>query len=75
MGGCAVQSRLPVKIDDIFYLKLYLAEPEAPLELAAMVRSIGSQSIGLKFLRPAQGNKRLAEFLRTQGLTEPIPPA
>ncbi|TAJ27868.1 MAG: PilZ domain-containing protein [Nitrospirae bacterium] len=73
MGGCAIQSQMPVKIDDIFYLKIYLAEPEPPLELAAMVRSIGSQGIGLKFLRPAQGNKRLAEFLRTQGEAELLP--
>lgn len=77
MGGCAIQSQMPVKIDDIFYLKIYLAETESPLELAAMVRSIGpqGQGIGLKFLRPAQGNKRLAEFLRTQRDAAPLPGA
>ena len=64
MGGCMIQSDALVHIDDIFYLQIVLGEGEAPLELAAMVRSVGSRGISFKFLRAAQENKRLLAFVQ-----------
>ena len=64
MGGCMIQSDAPVHIDDIFYLQIVLGEGEVPLELAAMVRSVGSRGISFKFLRAAQENKRLLAFVQ-----------
>ena len=66
MGGCMIQSEAPVHIDDIFYLQIALGEDETPLEVAAMVRSVGSRGIAFKFLRAAQENKRLLAFVQAR---------
>lgn len=66
MGGCMIQSEAPVHIDDIFYLQITLGENEPPLEVAAMVRSVGSRGISFKFLRAAQENKRLLAFVQAR---------
>ena len=66
MGGCMIQSDAPVHVDDIFYLQIVLGEGEVPLELAAMVRSVGSRGISFKFLRAAQENKRLLAFVQSR---------
>ncbi len=65
MGGCMIRSDAPVHIDDIFYLQIVLGEGEVPIELAAMVRSVGSRGISFKFLRAAQENKRLLAFVQS----------
>ncbi|HEX8750177.1 MAG TPA: hypothetical protein VF732_03610, partial [Nitrospira sp.] len=39
---------------------------DPPLEVAAMVRSIGPRGIAFKFLRAAQENKRLLAFIQAQ---------
>jgi len=66
MGGCMIESDAPVHVDDIFYLQIVLGEGEVPLELAAMVRSVGSRGISFKFLRAAQENKRLLAFVQSR---------
>jgi hypothetical protein len=66
MGGCIIKSETQVHTDDIFYLQLSLGEGELPLEVAAMVRSVGTRGIAFKFLRAAQENKRLLAFVQAQ---------
>jgi hypothetical protein len=67
MGGCIIKSDTHVQIDDIFYLQIYVAAQDPPIEVAAMVRSIGYKGIGFKFLRAARENKRLFDFLHSRG--------
>src|SRR5689334_13604850 len=59
MGGCIIKSETQVRVDDIFYLEIVLAEDEVPVEVAAMVHSVSARGIAFKFLRKAQENKRL----------------
>lgn len=66
IGGCLIRSTLQLGIDDIIYLRIMLPRQESLLELAAVVRSVGSRGIGCKFLRAAREDPRLAEFLREQ---------
>ena len=66
MGGCIVRSETRVHTDDIFYLQLSLGDGELPLEVAAMVHSVGARGIAFKFLRAAQENKRLHAFVQAQ---------
>nr|MBI3614555.1 PilZ domain-containing protein [Nitrospirota bacterium] len=66
IGGCLMRSTLHVGVDDIVYLRITLPRQESRLELAAVVRSVGSRGIGCKFLRAAREDARLAEFLREQ---------
>ncbi|MBH0202214.1 MAG: PilZ domain-containing protein [Nitrospira sp.] len=63
VGGCIIKSETHVRVDDIFYLEIALAEDEAPVEVAAMVRSVSARGIAFKFLRKAQENKRLLTFI------------
>ena len=63
MGGCIIESQASVHVDDIFYLQIALEDGQAPLEVAAMVRSVRSRGIAFKFLRAAQENKRLLAFV------------
>ena len=66
MGGCIIESEASVHVDDIFYLQIALENEQAPLEVAAMVRSISSRGIAFKFLRSAQENKRLLVFVQAK---------
>lgn len=66
MGGCMIHSDAQVHVDDIFYLQISLDDGEAPLEVAAMVRSISARGIAFKFLRAAQENKRLLAFVQAR---------
>lgn len=66
IGGCLIRSTLHLGVDDIIYLRIMLPRQESSLELAAIVRSVGSRGIGCKFLRAAREDARLAEFLREQ---------
>ncbi len=65
LGGCIIKSQTQVHVDDIFYLQISLAEDEPPIEVAAMVRSVSARGIAFKFLRKAQGNKRLRTFIQS----------
>lgn len=65
LGGCIIESETHVRVDDIFYLEIALAEDEAPIEVAAMVRSVSARGIAFKFLRKAQENKRLLTFIHS----------
>ena len=64
MGGCIIETQAPMHEDDIFYLQIELEDKHAPLEVAAMVRSVSSRGIAFKFLRSAQENKRLLAFVQ-----------
>jgi hypothetical protein len=66
MGGCIIESQASVHVDDIFFLQIALENEQAPLEVAAMVRSVSSRGIAFKFLRSAQENKRLLAFVQTK---------
>lgn len=66
MGGCVIESHASVHVDDIFYLQIVLENEQAPLEVAAMVRSVSSRGIAFKFLRSAQENQRLLAFVQSK---------
>lgn len=68
LGGCLIETSAPVKVDDIFHIKLFVNEQDPPLEVAAMVRSVGSKGVGMKFLRSAREDRRLVAYLRSQGI-------
>lgn len=63
--GCIIKSETHVRVDDIFYLEIVIAEDEAPVEVAAMVRSVSARGIAFKFLRKAEENKRLLAFIQS----------
>lgn len=66
VGGCIIKSETQVRVDDIFYLEITTDRDESPLEVAAMVRSVGQRGIAFKFLRAAQENKRLLAFVQSR---------
>lgn len=66
IGGCIIESQASVHEDDIFYLQIVLENEQAPIEVAAMVRSVSSRGIAFKFLRSAQENKRLLAFVQSK---------
>lgn len=68
LGGCLIETTAQVKVDDIFHLQLSVKEQEPAIEVAAMVRSVNSKRIGLKFLRSAREDRRLVAYLRSQGI-------
>lgn len=73
LGGCVIQSETQVHVDDIFYLEIGITPNEPPIEVAAMVRSVSSRGIALKFLRKAQENKRLLSFIQSRsGVTSSV---
>jgi hypothetical protein len=67
MGGCQVETDTPVREKDIFYLQLYVDPNKPPIEVPAMVKSIRSGRVGMEFMRSARDNKRLIEYLHSQG--------
>lgn len=76
IGGCLIETDAMVRVNDIFYLQLMLAEHEPLLEVAAIVRSIKRRRIGLKFLRAAREEKRLHDFIRARtGEMHILPPS
>lgn len=68
LGGCLIQTTAPVRVDDIFHLQLFVSEDEPPIEVAAMVRSVGAKGVGMKFVRSAREDRRLIAYLRSQGI-------
>lgn len=67
LGGCLVETGIPVREKDIFYLQLSVDEKKASIEVPAIVRSIRPGKIGFEFMKSAKDNKRLIEFLHAQG--------
>jgi hypothetical protein len=62
-----------VHVDDIFYLEIAIAPDEPPIEVAAMVRSVSTRGVALKFLRKAQEDKRLLSFIQSRsGITSSV---
>lgn len=75
IGGCLIETDALVRVNDIFYLQLKIAEHEPLLEVAAIVRSVRGRRIGLKFLRAAREEKRLHDFIRARtGEPYNVPP-
>jgi DNA-directed RNA polymerase subunit RPC12/RpoP len=68
LGGCLIETTAPVRVDDIFHVKLFVNDQEPAIEVAAMVRSIGAKGVGMKFVRSARENRRLVAYLRSQGI-------
>jgi len=68
LGGCLIKTSAPVREHDIFHLNLFVSEQEPPIEVSAMVRSVGSEGVGMKFIRSVRENRRLIAYLRSQGL-------
>ncbi len=66
-GGCLVETQTPVREKDIFYLQLFVDPTKPPIEVPAMVKSVRSGKIGMEFMRSAKDNKRLMEYLHSQG--------
>jgi hypothetical protein len=74
IGGCIIKSETHVRIDDIFYLQVAISGEDPPLEVAAMVRSVTSRGIAFKFLRKAQDDKRLQNFIQSHSRgSAPVP--
>lgn len=71
LGGCKIKSDTPVAIGDIYYLEIVVNEQEPPIEVPAIVRSVGPRGIVFAFLRKAQENKRLQKFLRSRTASMP----
>jgi PilZ domain len=74
LGGCVIQSEAHVRVDDIFYLEIILAEDEPPVEAAAIVRSVGARGIAFKFLRRVQEDTRLTMFIQTRSRPDSVTP-
>jgi PilZ domain-containing protein len=68
LGGCLIETSTPVKVDDIFHLRLFVNEQEPAIDVAAMVRSIGAKGVGMRFVRSAREDRRLVAYLRSQGI-------
>lgn len=66
LGGCVIESKAKVKVDDIYYLQIFIDEDGPPIETAAVVRSVGPRGIGFKFLRSARDDRRLLEYLHSE---------
>src|SRR5437667_11449982 len=51
LGGCMIETDTPLPMDTLLELKLFVAEHEMPVEVAASVRWSDGQRMGIKFLR------------------------
>jgi PilZ domain len=70
IGGCMIETAAPVQLDDIYHLELIIADNQPPLVLPAIVRSIGGERVGLKFLPSAEEDQRLLSLVRTKARLE-----
>src|SRR5919106_725641 len=55
-GGCRIETDTIVKVNEIYYLQLYIRDQESPVDVAAIVRSVRSRGIGVQFLRAGREN-------------------
>ena len=62
LGGCMMETDTPLPADTILELKLFVAEAEMPIEVAASVRWADGQRMGIKFLR-IRDQDRFRKFL------------
>lgn len=62
LGGCMMETDTPLPVDSLLELKLFVAEQEMPIEVAAAVRWADGQRMGIKFLR-IRDEDRLRKFL------------
>jgi c-di-GMP-binding flagellar brake protein YcgR len=62
LGGCMMETDTPLPADSLLELKLFVAEQEMPIEVAASVRWADGQRMGIKFLR-IRDRDRLRKFL------------
>lgn len=60
-----INSDTPVSVGDIYYLEVTMGDHEPPIEVAAIVHSVGTRGIVFAFLRKAQENQRLLSFIRS----------
>ena len=51
LGGCMIETDTLLPVDTLLELKLFVAEHEMPIEVAASVRWADGQRMGIKFLR------------------------
>ena len=51
LGGCMIETDMLLPVDTLLELKLFVAEHEMPVEVAASVRWADGQRMGIKFLR------------------------
>jgi len=51
LGGCMIETDTPLPADTLLELKLFVAEEEMPIEVAASVRWADGKRMGIKFLR------------------------
>jgi hypothetical protein len=51
LWGCMIETDTPLPEDTLLELKLFVAEHEMPVEVAASVRWADGQRMGIKFLR------------------------
>ena len=51
LGGCMIETDTPLPADTLLELKLFVAEEEMPIEVAASVRWADGKQMGIKFLR------------------------
>ena len=51
LGGCMIETDTPLPVDTLLELKLFVAEHEMPVEVAASVRWSDGHRMGIKFLR------------------------
>ena len=69
-GGCQVETETTVSVGALLYLQLFISSQEKPIEVAAVVRSVRGDRVGLKFLRVSREEKRLQAFLRERAREE-----
>jgi hypothetical protein len=62
LGGCMMETDMPMPVDTLLELKLFVTEQEMPIEVAASVRWADGQRIGIKFLR-IRDQDRFRKFL------------
>jgi len=75
LGGCIIKSDTKVRVNDIFYLEIAVVTDDAPIEVAAMVRSVSARGIAFKFLRKAKENTRLLSYIQScSGSTSSVLP-
>src|SRR2546426_11356357 len=51
LGDCMIETDTPLPVDTLLELKVFVAEHEMPVEVAASVRWADGQRMGIKFLR------------------------
>ena len=62
LGGCMIETDTPLPVDTLLELKVFVAEHEMPVEVAASVRWADGQRMGIKFLR-IRDQDRFRKFL------------